>query len=247
MSRLSAAESNSASFPTTHWSRVAAARWPGSPEGEDALAEICRAYWYPLYAFARRKGLHPQDASDAVQGLFAKLLEKQSFRRVDQSRGRFRSYLMTCCSNYINGQIARENATKRGGGKAVLSIDRSEAEFRFGGEPGHEVTAERLFERRWALTVLDRVIERLDAEMATSSRPSLYRKLRPSLLGEDDAPSYREVGDAEGMSEGAVKVAAHRIRLRYRDLLRGEVSRTILDPGGIEDEIAALLAALGPV
>lgn len=235
---------SAAPFPTTCWGRVLEAGDPAAPESRAALEELCRDYWYPLYAFVRREGHDPETAQDLVQGLFASLLERDDLRRLHPDRGRFRSFLMACCSHYIARHRERERAARRGGGRAAIPIDALAAESRLGGEPGHDLTAERLFERRWALTVLDRVLDGLDAEMARSGKRRLYERLRPSLAGGDEASPYRAIADELGLSLGSVKMAAHRLRARYRERLREEIARTVADPAEIDDEIGALLAAL---
>ena len=217
---------------------------PASPEARDALEGLCRDYWYPLYAFVRRKGHDPENAQDLVQGLFADLLERESFQGLGPARGRFRSFLMASCSHYLSKYHERERAQKRGGGRAPISIDAHDAESRFGGEPAHDQTAERLFERRWALTVLDRVLAILDAEMGRSDKQALYAELRPSLLGHEGARSYLAIANALDLTEGAVKMAASRLRSRYRSILREQIGRTVADPAEIDDEIRELLGSL---
>jgi RNA polymerase sigma factor (sigma-70 family) len=233
-----------ARFPTTHWSQVVAAGDRAAPEARDALAELCRAYWYPLYAFIRRKGHGPEDAQDLVQGFLASLLERDDLRTLEPARGRFRSFLMASCAHYLSKQRDRARALKRGGGRTPISIDRLEAESRFGVEPSHDLTPERLFERRWALTLLGHVLDRLDLEMDRPDRKPLYDQLRPALVGLDEIPSYRQIGESLGLSEGAVKMAAHRLRARFRELLRDEISRTVSEPSEVDAEIGTLLAAL---
>jgi RNA polymerase sigma factor (sigma-70 family) len=235
----------SARFPTTHWSRVVAAVDQFAPEAQEALADLCRAYWYPLYAFIRRKGYDPDSAEDLVQGLFAGLLERDALRNIDPARGRFRSFLMACCVNHLSRHREHEQAQKRGGGRTAIPIDRLNAEARLGSEPFHELTPERLFERQWAMTLLDRVLGRLDGEMERSPKLTLYRCLRPTLLGQETGPPYSEVAASLGLTEGAVKMAASRLRGRYRQLLRDEIGRTVADPAEVDEEIAALLAAIG--
>jgi RNA polymerase sigma-70 factor (ECF subfamily) len=234
-----------ARFPTTRWSRVVVAVGRSVPEAEEALADLCRAYWYPLYAFIRRKGYDPDSAEDLVQGLFAGLLERDALRKIDPALGRFRSFLMACCVNHLSRHREHERARKRGGGRVAIPIDRLDAEGRLGSEPFHELTPERLFERQWAMTLLDRVLGRLDGEMERSHKLTLYRRLRPILLGQEPAPPYSEVAASLDLTEGAVKMAAFRLRGRYRQLLRDEIGRTVADPAEIDGEIAALLAAIG--
>jgi len=235
-----------AGFPTTCWGRILQAGDPASPESRAALEGLCRDYWYPLYGFVRRKGHDPETAQDLVQGLFTDLLERGDLRALEPQRGRFRSYLMACCTHYMANTLGRERAAKRGGGRFCISLDAMNAETRFGGEPAHDLTAERLFDRRWALTLLDHVLGGLDAEMAHSDKRPLYDRLRPSLLGHEDAPSYKTIALELGLTEGAVKTAAHRLRARYRQRLRDEIARTVADPAEIDDEIRALLDALAP-
>ena len=233
-----------APFPTTHWSRVALAGDPAEPEAREALSDLCAAYWYPLYAFVRRKGYAPDEAADLVQGLFARLLERDGLRGLSPARGRFRSFLMAFCQHYLANHREREVAAKRGGGRVPVAIDGRAGEIRYGIEPAHDETPERIFERQWALTLLDRAMGRLDAEAARSSKSDLFARLRPSLVGDPTAPSHRQLAAEIGLSEGAVRVAAHRLRARYRELVREEVARTTDSPDDLEDEIDALLAAL---
>ncbi len=234
---------SAAGFPTTHWSRVLAASGD-DPGSREALAALCRDYWYPLYGFVRLKGHSPEDAQDLVQGLFAELIGRRALRGLDPARGRFRSFLMACCSRSIAKHHARERALKRGGGLAPIAIDWAQGESRLTAEPAHDETPERLFERRWAATLLERVLQRVDAEMARSDRKALYERLRPGLLGQEDAPPYRQVAEELGLTEGAVKAAAHRLRAVYRRRVREEVARTVADPAEVDAECEALLGIL---
>jgi RNA polymerase sigma-70 factor (ECF subfamily) len=236
-----------ASFDTTHWSVILAARRRSAPEeAREALAALCSTYWYPLYAFVRRKGYNADEAQDLVQGFFARLLEKDDLQDVDPAKGRFRSFLMAACSHFLANRRDYERARKRGGGgRAILSIDAVEAERRYDREPSHTLTPERLYLRRWATTLLDSVLARLQREMADAGKAAQFEALKPALLGESDAESYRRLGAAAGLSEGAARVAAHRLRNRYRELLREEVGRTLADPAEVEQEIRDLFAALG--
>src|SRR5271165_5511051 len=193
---------SAARFPTTCWGRILQAGDPAAPEARAALEGLCRDYWYPLYAFVRRKGHDPETAQDMVQGVFTSLLERDDLRGLEPERGRFRSFLMACCTHYVAKMHDRERAIKRGGGRSVITIDGLSAESRFGGEPAHELTAERLFDRRWALTLLDHVLAGLDAEMAGPDRRPLYERLRPGLLGQDEASSYRAIALELGLTAG---------------------------------------------
>jgi RNA polymerase sigma-70 factor (ECF subfamily) len=231
-------------FPTTCWSRVACAGDPANPEARSALEGLCRDYWYPLYAFVRRRGRDPEEASDAVQGFFTDILDRGGLTGVDPDRGRFRAFLRSACSHYLAHRREHDRAIKRGGGRTAIPIDLRDAEGRYGCEPVHELTAERLFERRWALALLERVLAQLAAEAAAVSKPELFERLRPMLEGDHPAESYREVGSALGMTEGAVKAAAHRLRARYRALLRAEVGRTVSDEADVDGELAELITAL---
>jgi RNA polymerase sigma-70 factor (ECF subfamily) len=176
--------------------------------------------------------------------LFAHLLERDDLRGLGPERGRFRSFLMACCTHYLARHHEQARAVKRGGGRIAISIDALAAESRFGGEPCHDLTAERLFERRWTLTLLDHVLAGLDAEMGRSNQRTLYQRLRPALLGHEAAPSYQGIAHELGLTVGAVKMAAHRLRMRYRERLRDEIARTVADPAEIDAEIQALLVTL---
>jgi DNA-directed RNA polymerase specialized sigma24 family protein len=233
-----------AEFPTTCWSRVVHAANPADPAARDALEGLCRDYWYPLYAFVRRRGVGHHDAGDLVQGFLADLIERRDLAIADPHRGRFRSFLRAGCAHYLGHERDRVRAAVRGGGRWPITIDLALAEERLGREVKHEQTAERLFERRWALDLLALVLARLEGEAARAGRAELFARLRPMLEGDDGGESYREVGMAVGLSEGAVKVAAHRLRARYRELLREEVARTVADQADIDGELADLIAAV---
>ena len=231
-------------FPTTCWSRVAHAGDPSDPEARNALEGLCRDYWYPLYAFVRRRGFGPDDACDLVQGFLADLFERSDLAGVKRERGRFRSFLRSACSHYLGHHRERERALKRGGGRRPVSIDLPGAEVRYRREPAHDLTPERLFERRWALDLLSRVLTSMETEAAQAGRAELFARLWPILGGSDHAETYREVGAALGLSEGAVKASAHRLRARFREALRDEVRRTLADPSELEAELAELIATL---
>lgn len=231
-------------FPTTCWSRIAHASDPSDPEARAALEHLCRDYWYPLYAFVRRQGYGPDDACDLVQGFLADLLERRDLASVDRGRGRFRSFLRTACIHFLAHDRERDRAQKRGGGQRAISIDLPAAEGRYGREPAHDLTADRLFERRWALDLLGFVLARLEGEAVQSGKEELFKRLRPMLEGDDRSESYNDVGRALGLSEGAVKAAAHRLRTRYRDVLREEVGRTVADPAEVDAELCDLINSL---
>lgn len=232
-------------FATTRWSIVVAAAGDDSTEGRAALESLCTAYWFPLYAFVRRQGEGVEDARDLVQGFFAELLEKDYLAQADRERGRFRTFLITAFRHYASKERAKERALKRGGGVAILSFDFSDGENRYLREPADERTPERLFERRWALTLLDEALGRLRAEHRSAGREDLFGALRGTIVpGGGETEPYAALGERLGMSEGAVKVAAHRLRRRYREVLRAAIAETVADPSEVDDEIRHLLDAL---
>jgi RNA polymerase sigma factor (sigma-70 family) len=236
--------SSSAQFPTTRWSQVVAAGDGADPVANQALAELCAAYWYPLYAFVRRKGHPPDEAADLVQGTFVNLLERNGLAAVRPERGRFRSFLMTSCAHHLADCRDRDRAARRGGGKAPIPFDRVVAEGRYSAEPVNELTAERLFERRWATSLLDQAVARLEAESSASGKADHVSHLLPTLTGGRSAVPLADIATELGMSVGAVKMAASRLRKRYGEILREEIARTLADPADVEEEIRALFAAL---
>lgn len=231
-------------FSTTRWSLILAASQGTTSESREALSLLCALYWYPLYAFTRRQGRGPEDACDLVQGFFTGLLEKNHLAAVDRQRGRFRSWLLASLKHHLANEWDREQALKRGGGHTPLSIDVEAAEGRYGLEPSHDLTPERLYERRWALTLLEHVLSRLEEECTRLGKRPLFEQLRGTLAGDVNQVPYPQVAEALGMSPGAVKVAAHRLRGRYRELLRAEIAQTVERTEDIDDEIRLLLAAL---
>jgi RNA polymerase sigma factor (sigma-70 family) len=232
-------------FETTCWTMVLSARDGKSTEARAALAELCATYWYPLYAFVRRKGYDAETAQDLVQGFFARLLEKGDLAAVEQDKGKFRSFLMAACSHFLANQADHDRAQKRGGGHAPISIDRLTAEGRYRREPAHSLTAERLFERQWALTLLENVLEVMKNEMARAGKERQFEALRPSLLGLAKRTPYSQIAAEMGVKEEAARAAAHRLRSRYRKLLCEEVARTVDDPAEVDAEIRSLLRSLG--
>jgi RNA polymerase sigma-70 factor (ECF subfamily) len=231
-------------FESTVWSMVLSARGGDGTEAREALASLCAIYWYPLYAFVRRKGYDGVAAEDLVQGFFARLLEKGDLGTVERSKGKFRSFLMAACTHYLANQADQGRAKKRGGGRSPISIDRPAAEGRYGCEPAHDLTAERLFERQWAMTLLEHVRETLAAEMARAGKARQFEALRSSLLGGAKRSPYSKIAAELGITEQAARAAAHRLRGRYRELLREEVARTLDDPAELDEEIRSLFAAL---
>lgn len=232
-------------FATTRWSIVVAAGAGEDTAGRAALESLCRAYWYPLYAFERRGGTRAEDARDLVQGFFAELLEKDVLAQADRDRGRFRTFLIAAFRHFASKEREKARALKRGGGRAPLPLDFEDGESRYLREPADERTPERLFERRWALTLLEEALGRLREEHRVAGREDLFEALR-GTLGSAGGPeaSYAALGEGLGMSEGAVKVAVHRLRRRYRDVLRAAIAETVADPSEVDDEIRCLLGAL---
>ena len=249
MSSAAASNGSDASrerFQTTHWSLVAAAQDRGSALARAALAALCETYWYPLYAFIRRQGHSMEDARDLAQEFFARLLEKDYLGSVDRAKGTFRSFLLAACKHFLANEYDRSHAQKRGGGVTISSLDCRVAENRYSQEPAHEETPESLFERRWALALLQQVFARLRAEQERAGKLALFEQLKPFLAGEGPALRYAQVAEALRLSTGAVKVAVHRLRRRYRDLLHKEIGKTVKDPAEIESELDDLFRALAP-
>ncbi len=231
-----------AKFPTTRWSRVVAA---GDGDAREALAELCAGYWFPLYAFIRRKGNDPERALDLTQGYFARLLERRTVAAADPARGRFRSFLMADCGHFLAHERERDQAGKRGGGRSVLSIDARDAEGRYALEPAHEETPERLFERDWALALLEGVLAGLRAEYERTGRGAVFEVLKGVLTGGGRAVPQSELARRLGTTEAAAQVAVHRLRKRYREAVRAAIAATVADEGEVEDELRTLFAALG--
>jgi DNA-directed RNA polymerase specialized sigma24 family protein len=243
---MSPSDASPGRFATTHWSVVVAARDGEAVEAREALAALCQAYWYPIYAYVRRQG-HPADqAQDLTQEFFTRLLEKDFLGAVDPEKGKFRAFLLAACKHFLANERDRDRAQKRGGGRACLPLDFGDAEVRYGREPGHRLTAEKLFERRWALALLEGVLARLREEHAARGKGELFDRLRGFLVGERQPGGYAGAAADLGLTEGAVKVAVHRLRQRYRELLREEIARTVHDPEQVDEEIRALFAALAP-
>ena len=240
-------ERRAGQFATTRWSLVVAAgSGDSSPAVRDALTALCETYWYPLYAYLRGRGYRAEDAQDLTQAFFARLLEKHALRHADPNRGRFRSFLLSSLRNFAANQHEREAAHKRGGGAPVLSLEMDSAEGRFQLEPGSTETPERVFDRVWALTLLERVMARLQTETAArEDPPSRFDQLKVYLTGDEPQLSYAQTASQLGISEAAVKVAVHRLRRRFRDLVRDEISHTVSSPEEVEAELRHLWSAVG--
>lgn len=238
-------DQQSSSFAVTRWTVVlAAAEGRSGTARRRALGELARVYWFPLYSYIRRRGHAAPQAEDLTQDFFARLLEKKSLAAVDRERGKFRSFLLASVKNFLANEWDKSQTEKRGGGRAVVALDALDAETRYALEPADELTAERLFERRWALAVLDQVLGRLEQEYAAREAGEIFAALKDCLAGTAAEPGYAALATRLGMSEGAVKVAAHRLRKRYRELLREEIAETVASPELVDEEIRHLLDCL---
>jgi RNA polymerase sigma-70 factor (ECF subfamily) len=229
-------------FPTTRWTLVVAAGHPGRKEAGAALASLCENYWYPLYAYLRRRGYSPDQAQDLTQEFFVRVLEGRYLDRADPDKGRFRSFILTSLKFFVADEADRHRARKRGGG-LLVPLEFSSGEERYQREPAHDETPERIFERRWALSVIDRVVEKLREEFVQHGHPEHFERLKVFLLGQSDAP-YAALSREMNTSEGALKVAIHRLRKRYRELFRQEIADTVADPAEVESELRFLAAVL---
>ena len=250
MTSISPAPHNlSPQFATTRWSLVLQARDKAAPEAREALGHLCRAYWYPLYAFVRKRTRDGHEAQDLTQGFFTRLLEQDFLDEVHPERGRFRAFLLAAIKHFVANEWDRERAAKRGGGRRVVSLDAmafdwDSGESRFLTEPSHDLTAERLFERQWAIALLDRVLSRLRDEHTVGGKLAQFEVLQPFLSLDRDLANYAEAARQLGTTEAAARVAAHRLRKRYRSLLRDEIAQTVATPEDVDDEIRHLFEAL---
>jgi RNA polymerase sigma factor (sigma-70 family) len=227
-------------FTTTHWSVVLAAAQGETPESAAALERLCRTYWYPLYAHIRRRGRSPEDAQDLTQGFFRHLLERKPFARLHPDKGRFRSFLLAALNYFLADEHDRQNAQKRGGGREIISLDAAEAEARYRLEPTDDRSPDRLFERHWALALLDQVLARLEQDYRATGRDGLFQHLKPFLVEGGRTRPYAEVATDLGLTEEAVKKAVQRLRKRYGLLFREEIAHTLADPAEVEDELRFL-------
>lgn len=223
---------------------VLAAGVRSSPEAAVALEALCRSYWYPIYAYIRRRGCQQAEAQDLTQGFFAMLLQRDDLRKADLQKGRFRSFLLTALKHFLTNEQQKAKARKRGGGKPVLSFDFDSAETKAELHPAETTTPESVFNRHWALTLLENVQSTLAQEMVAAERGGLSEEMKPHLIGNPDAGKYADLGQRLGMSEAAVKMAMSRLRRRFRELLRREISQTVSSDEEIDDEIRELFDAL---
>jgi RNA polymerase sigma-70 factor (ECF subfamily) len=231
-------------FETTHWSTVLAAGGQSTTRSREALAALCETYWYPLYAYLRRQGHSAEDAEDLTQGFFARVIEKGVLQVASPERGRFRSFLLASLKHYVANEQDHARALKRGGSFSPLSLEFESARGRYSMEPHDASTPETLFDRRWALTVLDRVMGELRAEFRQRGKEEVFERLKVNLIGEESPFSYRETASKFGMSEDAVRVAVHRLRRRFGELLRAEIAQTVTTDDEVEEEIHYLIRAL---
>lgn len=235
---------SSAHFATTRWTLVLSAGRDTPAQARQALEQLCQAYWYPLYAYIRRRGKSPQDAEDLTQAFLTQLLEKHSLAAARRDRGKFRSFLLASLNHFLSDQWDKARAQKRGGGRAAISFDALSAESRYAAAPQAELTPEKVFARQWALQLLAQVLHNLEAEFAAQGKADLFGHLRGCLTGQRSTQPYAELAARLGMSEGAVKVAVHRLRQRYRALLRAQIAETLSAQDDVEEELRDLFAAL---
>lgn len=231
-------------FQTTQWGVVMAASHGLSASGQEALEKLCSIYWYPLYAYVRRQGYSVENAQDLTQGFLIQLLENDSLKLADPERGRFRSFLLTALKHFLVNEWQKSRTIKRGGTYALVSWDAARAEGRYLAEPVDGLTPERMYEKRWAVTLLEQTLDHLRAEHLPGPKQRMFELLKPHLLGDSAPTAYAELASALGMSEGASRVAMHRLRERYRALLRAEVARTVSTPAEIEEELRHLVEVL---
>jgi RNA polymerase sigma-70 factor (ECF subfamily) len=231
-------------FATTRWTVVLAAGRTGAPQADVALEELCRTYWYPIYAYVRRHGHSREDAEDLTQAFFARLLEKNYLEGISSDKGKFRAFLLVAVKRFLANEWDRARSQKRGGGVRPLSLDWQDADTRYQIHPADNLSPDKLYDRAWAVTMLERVITRLRDESGAEGKAGLYEQLKTFLMaGKSDIPCAQAAA-ALGLSEGAVRVAIHRLRRRYRELLREEVAQTLSDPAQADEEMQALFSAL---
>jgi RNA polymerase sigma-70 factor (ECF subfamily) len=234
-----------AAFVTTHWSIVLTAGRCDTPRAREALSKLCQTYWYPLYAYVRGRGHAREDAQDLTQEFFARLLEKNWVGSADRRKGRFRSFLLIAMKRFLADEWDKARAQKRGGGVPLLPLEFDTAETRLRREPVDEVTPEHSFERRWVLTLLDEVLKRLRQEYDQEGNAELFAELHPCLVGDRASLPYAELATKLAVSESAAKSAVHRLRQRYRKLLRAEIAQTVADPDEVDEELRHLFVVLG--
>lgn len=241
---MSSTSESHAAFATTHWSVVLAAGGTTSSESQRAMEQLCRAYWFPLYAYLRRRGHSSHDAQDLVQGFLAQLIGRRAVRNVTPDKGRFRSFLIACLNHFVADAAEHDRAQKRGGGKALLSLDAGQADQLYQLEANNELTPDQSFDRRWAMTVMGQALERLCAEQMAAGKELMLARLRPFLTNSSEAGDYQAVAAQLKLTPNAVAVAVSRLRSRYRELVRQEVAATVANPSEVDAEMQDLLAAM---
>ena len=231
-------------FATTHWSVVLATAGEDQPQATAALEQLCQTYWYPLYAYVRRRGYSPEDAQDLTQQFFLRFLRKNYPAQADRAKGRFRSFLLLTLNHFLSDERERATTRKRGGGQVFISLDEQAPEDRYRLEPADELDPEKVFERRWAQTILDQALARLRTEFVSSGRAEHYEVLKSFEPGEQKTLSYAEAAARLGVSESAVKSMIHRLRQRHRELVREEIAQTVSSVSEIDEELRHLLAVI---
>jgi RNA polymerase sigma-70 factor (ECF subfamily) len=224
-------------FVTTHWSVILTAARSDTTRARAALEKLCQTYWYPLYAYVRSRGHSPEDAKDLTQEFFANLLGRQSLANVDPNRGKFRSFILGAMNYFLANEWAKLQTQKRGRGHETLSLDLAVAERWFGVEPADHATPDKAFDKRWASALLNEVLNRLEGEYRREGRISLFNALKQTLMGRRESQPYANLAERLNMNEGAVRVAVHRLRKRYRELLREEIANTVSSPEEVNEEI----------
>lgn len=237
-------EQRAAAFSTTHWSVVLKAGQASTPQTQRALEELCRVYWYPLYAYVRRRGYSASDAQDLTQEFFARLLERHWLARADRAKGRFRTFLLTALERFLANEWDKAHARKRGGGQTVVPLQFDTAESRYGTEIADWRTPEQAFERHWALALLEQVLQQIAAEYEAQGKRDLFAALRPCLVGERAEQPYSHIAAHLGLQEGTARVAVHRLRQRYRELLRAEIAHTVASSEEVDAEMRHLFHVL---
>jgi RNA polymerase sigma-70 factor (ECF subfamily) len=231
-------------FVTTHWSVVLAAGRSDTTHSRDALGRLCQTYWYPLYAYVRRRGHSAHDAQDLTQSFFAYLLEKQSIASADPQRGRCRSFILTAMNNFLGQEWEKSRAQKRGGGSEVFSLDLAQAEQRYDLEPATSETPDKDFDKKWALALLESVMLQLEAEYKRDNKSDLFNALKQTLTGSRESQPYADLAQTLDMTEAAIKVTVHRLRKRYRGLLQAEIANTVSSADEVKEEMRHLFTAL---
>src|SRR5436190_12187928 len=237
-------DTSAATFDTTRWSIVLAAGGRASPQSEQALARLCECYWPPLYSYVRRRGYSADAAQDLTQAFFARLLEKKTLSAANRERGKFRCFLLASMKHFLTNEWDRCQAQKRGGHVQFISFDAAASEQGYAGEASHNLSPERLFDRRWAVTLLQLVLDELRRQLVAEGKEKFFDGVKGHLAGEQSELSYREVGAQLGMSDAALKVAIHRLRRRYGKLIHQHIAQTVASPAEVDDELKHLLASV---